>query len=262
MQNDFEIVNGDKEFKYKKEIVNKLGSIRHKDHFHKAYELYLLLQGDVDFQIEQNRYSLNPDDVLIIKPGQHHTAIVRSNRPYERIVVRFTSSDISSDLESQINNLPVVFNIRGLKSKASYSNLLDVWQNMSESCLLDALEFQTGLILCSLCSESELIHKSKSVSKELEKVISFIDKNLVSIHSEEDICKGLGKSASALRKLFIRNLNTSVMSYVRTKKCMLADEMLKSGLSPHQVAIDCGFKYYSTFYRDYIKTFGKSPMKH
>ncbi len=262
MSNNFEIIDGNRKFKYKRENVSAVGVVRYKDHYHMAYELFYLIQGDIDFQIEQERYSLNPDDVLLIRPGQHHNAIVRSSLPYERIVLRFNSSDLPETLERKLNTLPEVFNIRGLKSKTAYSLLLDISEHIAEDCLLTAMKSQTGIILCSLCSEAGLKREANYISKELEKAIRYIEENLADINSEEDLCKGLNKSSSALRKLFIRNLNTSVMSYVRTKKCMKADEMLSAGLSPKQVYRDCGFNYYSTFYRDYVKTYGKSPMSH
>ncbi len=262
MANNYEIIDGIRKFKYKRENVSTVGTVRYKDHYHTAYELFYLIQGDIDFQIEQERYSLNPDDVLLIRPGQHHNAIIRSNLPYERIVIRFNCSDISDDLEAQLNNLPEVFNIRDLESKKAYETLMKLKEHTIDSCLLTALRCQTGIILCNLCSEAGLKREANYISKELEKAIRFIEKNIANIHSEEDLCKGLNKSSSALRKLFIRNLNTSVMSYVRTKKCMMAHEMLKTGLSPKQVYRDCGFNYYSTFYRDYVKTYGRSPISH
>ena len=259
MVENFEIVEGSLKFKYQSENMNDR-YLRFRKHFHTEYELYYLINGDIEFQVEEERYIINPFDVLFIRPGQHHNAIVKSPTLYSRIVLRFSSSDISEELEKQLRTLPVVFNIKGQKSAKAFESLLDLKSSVIESCVVTALTCQMGVILCNLCSDIGKKKEAKFVSRDLEKAIRYIEENLKDIHSEEDLCNKLNKSPSAIRKLFTRNLNTSVMSYVRAKKCMKAHEMLKAGLSPKQVYRDCGFNYYSTFYRDYKKIYGKSPL--
>ena len=257
---NFDIVEGSLRFKYSTEENSERTSPKYRDHFHTEYELFYLMEGDVDFQIEQERYSVSNHDVLLIRPGQHHNVIFKSRTTYSRVVLRFNSSDITEALEKQVMNLPEVFNIRGLRSEEAYRTLISLRKTTIDACVSSAMKYQIGIILCSLCSEAAQKKEAKYISKDLEKAIQFIENNLASIHSEEDICKHINKSSSALRKLFVRNLNTPVMSYVRTKKCMKANELLKTGLSPKQIYRDCGFNYYSTFYRDYMRTYGKSPM--
>lgn len=46
------------------------------------------------------------------------------------------------------------------------------------------------------------------------------------------------------------------MSYVRTQKCILAQELLTRGEPATSCYLDCGFNDYSSFYRSYLKVFG------
>ena len=260
MDENFEIIDRTMKFKYRLDEINEIDKIGYRDHYHTEFELFYLIEGDIEFQIEQERYSINPHDVLLIRPGQHHNAIIRSTTPYARIVLRFSSTDITEALYNQIISLPEVFNIKGQNTEQAYKTLLDLQKNTTEKCITTALKYQLGIILCNLCSEVGSKKEAKYISKDLEKAIKFIEENLHNIHSEKDICSGINKSPSALRKLFIRNLNTPLMSYVRTKKCMKANELLKSGLPLKQIYRECGFNHYSTFYRDYLNTYGKSPQ--
>jgi len=51
------------------------------------------------------------------------------------------------------------------------------------------------------------------------------------------------------------------MSYVRTQKCILAKNLIDNGQLPTAVYTSCGFKDYSSFYRAYIKVFGRKPSE-
>ena len=74
-------------------------------HFHDFFECYLLLSGELSYQIESVSFALLPGDLLLIGPNQLHRPLFSSAMvPYERIVlwlsrafVERLSSD-SSDL--------------------------------------------------------------------------------------------------------------------------------------------------------------------
>lgn len=67
---------------------------RHKDihtspfpHYHKhdAYEIFLLLNGDACYYIEQSCYHISRGSMLVIQPGEYHRITLNNPNVYDRI---------------------------------------------------------------------------------------------------------------------------------------------------------------------------------
>lgn len=56
-------------------------------------------------------------------------------------------------------------------------------------------------------------------------------------------------------------MKVTLMKYIRSKKVIYGQYLIRQGTSPKEVAKKLSFKDYSTFYRDYVTTFGYSPNK-
>ena len=54
-------------------------------------------------------------------------------------------------------------------------------------------------------------------------------------------------------------LKCSLMKYIRSKKIVLAQQMIREGRKAVDVAEELSFNDYSTFYRSYLKVTGMSP---
>ena len=59
-----------------------------KFHSHECYEIYLFLEGDVKFIVENKTYSLEPYDVVIAKKHELHNISFIKATPYHRIVLQ------------------------------------------------------------------------------------------------------------------------------------------------------------------------------
>ncbi|MFQ7002991.1 MAG: AraC family ligand binding domain-containing protein [Ruthenibacterium lactatiformans] len=61
-------------------------------HHHDFYEIYLFLNGSVEYSIESRIYRLLPGDILLIGPMElHQPRIAKDHGPYERMVLWLTS---------------------------------------------------------------------------------------------------------------------------------------------------------------------------
>ena len=54
---------------------------------HEYYEILLFLEGDAKFVIEDRTYSLEPNDVVIIRKNELHCLLPNRAVPYSRIVI-------------------------------------------------------------------------------------------------------------------------------------------------------------------------------
>ncbi len=228
-------------------------------HYHSCYELLYFLRGGADYRIEQSRYTLRPHNLLVIKPGQYHTMLVTSPKRLDRIVIHFDDQSLSEGMRNALHAMSDVYCIPGTRLSEEIL-MVDTYQKDLESGLnKDILFNQLNIILAFLCNMEGMCQPADHIDHGAEQIISYIHSNLPTIHTLEDICQNVHMSRSTVQKLISDYLQTPVMSYVRTQRCILAKKLLQTGASATEVAMQCGFSDYSTFYRAYKNVFGIAP---
>lgn len=228
-------------------------------HFHTGYELLYFLRGDAEYQIQQNLYSLRAHSLLIIRPGEYHMMITRSSKRMDRIVIHFSEDDISPELRDSLSSLGNVYFIPGTRLSDEILRLDTYYQDLNSDLRLNAMISQLHIILSYLCNLVGMRQQPDQVDRGVEWIISYIHSNLSSIRTLDDICQNVHMSRSTVQNMISDYLQTPVMSYVRTQKCILAKTLLQKGHSATEVCVQCGFGDYSSFYRAYRKVYGSSP---
>ena len=56
-------------------------------------------------------------------------------------------------------------------------------------------------------------------------------------------------------------MGISLMKYIRQKRLLMARHLLEKGERPLSIYSKCGFSDYTTFYKAYVKYFGKAPSE-
>lgn len=228
-------------------------------HYHTCYELLYFLRGDADYHIEQSRYTLRPHSLLIIKPGEYHTMQVKSAKLLDRIVIHFTDNDLTPESREILHTMSNVYCIPGTRLSEEILQVDTYQQDLARGIPKTILANQLHIILAFLFNIEDMRQNADQVHDGAERIISYIHNNLSSIHSLEDICQNVHMSRSTVQNLISEYLQTPVMSYVRTQKCVMAKSLLQNGCSATEAALRCGFADYSSFYRAYKKVFGSSP---
>lgn len=77
--------------------------------------------------------------------------------------------------------------------------------------------------------------------------------------SLDDVSGHMRLSGSHICQEFQEYMKTTIMAFVRAKRVMYANSLLKKGQKPNDVYKDCGFADYSTFFRAYKRILGQSP---
>ena len=62
-----------------------------------------------------------------------------------------------------------------------------------------------------------------------------------------------------MRAIFKNEMGIGIMQYVRNKKVLLANRMIREGEKPTDIYLECGFSNYTSFYRAFYAYFGASP---
>ena len=228
-------------------------------HFHTNYEMLYFLRGDIRYHIENKVYQLKKHDLLFIKPGEHHYVKLISDEQYNRMVFRFPFHAVPKSLTKIYATKK---NIRNIKN----TRLSKIFQRIDQYAKdYDGEHLQ--LLFFSILNEILIVFanlKTKNsdeiiMDETLKDILAYIHENINNPLTIRHICKKFYLSRSKLYQLFKSNLQVPIASYIRSKKLIHAHHLILNGQDPSFVYKQCGFQYYSTFYRAYIKMFGFSP---
>ena len=255
----FDIRSGTDLYKHSIDEIPNTGDADYLPHKHsKSYELFYFVSGDADFNISGNFYEMRNGTLLLIKPGQVHNINFKSNKPYERIVIRFKEEDIDPKLAERLKETDNIYFVRNSQLSNEILRLDNHFSNIDNDWILFTFHNSLQVILSYVVnykpSESFYNH-----SEEIQSITNYIDDNLLNIQDIDSICKDLSISKSALCKKFTDAVGLPIMSFVRLKKAILARSLIEKGEKPTEVFNKCGFNDYATFYRTYKKFFKQEP---
>ena len=233
-------------------------------HAHKTNEIVYLVEGDISYVIENQRFRLSPGDIVLIPGNRYHYAAVEGNAPYERAVIDFPDTLVDPVLLQRVFPETRVYHTASLPQFREYYRRLDSYADIPNKG--DRERIATALLtelLCLLAGLSPTLAVSAGDRQDttVDAVLRYIDENLTTIRSMEEICHALFISPSHLCKAFHEVLSISPMKYLRQRRLHHAHDLLRSGERPTNLYLECGFRDYSSFYRAYRDYFGISPAE-
>ncbi|MBQ8203905.1 MAG: helix-turn-helix domain-containing protein [Clostridia bacterium] len=245
-------------------------------HYHNFYEVYYLLEGDVEYWIEGRTYSLHKGEILLIKPMEFHRPVIKDkNVPYERIVVWLDKAyleEISSDtpldscfdFSSERSRVIKPSVVKRTEITALLSELVKEYYSneyASKICAFGALvRFMAELNRISLSVHSD----TKATEVESPLVLGVLD--YIGEHYNEELSLDLLASRFFVSKYhlsheFSKATGTGVYRYILLKRLISARGLLLEGVSATQTATLCGFKDYTSFFKAFKAEYGISPRE-
>ena len=229
------------------------------DHVHPFYEMFYFMDGDIEYVVENRRYELKPNDLLIIRPGEHHSFRIRSESRYERMLVFFSDQDLPEAIAPDIKEKGSLFAIGDTELAGLFRRMDehvagypgDALSVLIKSCFME-------LITKLACLEREEI-QPQQVHSGISAIAEYINNNISLPMNIDDLCREFGVSRSYLSKAFTESFHEPPKQYIIRKKIILAQQLLSSGERPISVSERCGFADYSTFYRAYMRVTGIPP---
>lgn len=243
-------------------------------HAHRTYELFYFISGDCYYTVEGTDYPLVPGCFLLMRSGEAHTLHVRSGKTYERVTINFSPSVLPL-LGKEIHEL---FCDRPLgkrnlfistdENRAFFQGCMEricretKGENIEERIISNLMPILSELYHTKSTTDGNS-HPGSSAQGSSEivgKIIEYINTNLVTIQSLDELEKEFFFSKSYINRIFKESTGSSVWDYIVLKRLILSRSLLQNGKQASIVASECGFCDYSSFYRQFKQRFGISPL--
>ncbi|MFA7637269.1 MAG: AraC family transcriptional regulator [Monoglobales bacterium] len=239
-------------------------------HVHNDYEIYLFLKGDTKYIVEENVYSLDPGDIIIIRKNILHRAYHNSPAPYKRIVLNvdpeffhqsgcaeyekefiYKSENSSDKIDSEIVHSSGIYDafMRLKKYSEDFSRL--------ESAIVKAIITEILYLINNVKSYSE----ADKSNPQLKELIKYLNLHFTEEITLDELEKKFFISKYHICHIFPKATGLTVHQYILRKRFAYAGELIKLGKSLAEAAALAGFNNYSSFYRAYIREYGTAPGK-
>ena len=240
-------------------------------HNHEEYEILLFLEGDARYVVEENSYTLEPGDIMLIRKHEMHRIYHNHSVRYRRIILmispEFFVENHCQEYETQfIKSSPG----KGNKIAADLvrsSGLLDAFERYkkySEECVAGE---ETPILKAAIIEILYLVNKIAGFSaadltnSPMKPVMLYLNN-----HYSEDISLDMLAEKFYMSKFYIcrcfRNATgLTIHEYIRRKRLTKVRELKNTGKSISEAALEAGFHDYSSFYRAYVKEYGNQPRK-
>lgn len=242
-------------------------------HMHDSYELYLFLNGNADYYIEQHCYRLKRGDLLLINSQEIHRVVSGEGTPYERIATHFypevvrnyctRQTDLLSCFEKRKN---AERNLISLPPYAleQYLALADRLHSAvaSESYGHDILAYTyllQMLVLANTCFRDSTVMPEDLMPQLSYRIMSYINEHLTAGLSIQALADHFYMNRSYMSRKFHEQTGCSIREYIILKRVSLAKSLLKQGRPVSDVCELSGFHDYSNFIRTFKKYAGVSP---
>lgn len=235
-------------------------------HTHDDYEIYLFLEGDTKYIVEEKVYSLTPGDIIVIRKHEMHRAFHNSVTPYHRFVLmvspKFFQEYRCAEYETQFINTGADNKISAKIARST--GLYDAFMRLKKYSK-DFSRTYTPVCASAIVEILYLISNIRSFEvsdtshQQLKSVIAFLNNHYTDSISLDDLEKQFFISKYHLCRLFHQNTGLTIHQYLTRKRLTLAGELTSDGKSLSEAAILAGFGDYSSFYRAYKKEYGQKP---
>lgn len=243
-------------------------------HTHDFLEIFCFLDGDANYIVEGNNYSLSKGDILIMRTTEAHRLQINTLHPYERISLHF-KPELLNRFDPEHNLLrPFYDRPLGMGNRyeprdfrdASYANYLEKAVSCDTNDQMVKLTLIANLFGFLIELNNAYMRKPQIAAYNIAdnlilSIIDFINRHLFDDISLQTICSTFFISQTQANKLFRAATGSSIWNYILIKRLHNARAGIVGGKDIHTVCQECGFKDYSAFYRAYKKKFGCTPKE-
>lgn len=253
----------------------------HKLHIHQNYELYYFLEGEADYIVKNGYYTLAPGDLMLIKPGEMHSLVLKKPCFYKRFYMVIPNNIFSHHITNPLS--PLLRRTGGasarlMLSPESSEQIKDMLFDIVNVCRAEPagngdlthtkIYAKMLQLLCTLsekCTSVQIAGEhinTSALPAPIKTVMPYIENNIARISSVGEIADAIHVSAPYLSAVFRKHIGVPLVSYLQARKIALAKQLLEEGRSVTYACYESGFSDCSYFIRIFKKHIGMTPLQY
>ncbi len=235
-------------------------------HYHAAYEIYILKDGERTVAIDGMEYITKAKDAVLFCSNIQHRS--KGNTPFSGICIHFSERYLDlyftpkakKQLMQCFKHKVIGLNDYDLEV---IQNIADEFTENEENNFL-TLAFVLNIL--NHCAKTQDVGTSADREKKLKKsqrIIEYTDENYISIKRVSDITELFGVSENYVFQVFRKTYAMTPKQYINKLKIKNACHRLKySDKTIKAIAYDCGFDSYEHFICVFKKIVGTTPSEY
>ncbi|MBR2870886.1 MAG: helix-turn-helix transcriptional regulator [Clostridia bacterium] len=245
---------------YNHSTITNAEKTRFSLHSHNHYEIILFLKGNATHVVEDRKYKLSNNDLIIIRPPTYHFIQIDHKCDYERVDIIFSERASKKHIIDQVVNQMEVVNISSNPIALDiFSKLTFYKQQLSEKAFSEVAVLLVRELFYNLSLFKDNVKTPTALSPTLSQALNYINENLTTVKSIQEIASSVFVTPSYLFRMFKDELKTSPKQYILEKRLLLAQNLILMGKPATSVCEQSGFNDYSTFYKNFVRYFGHKP---
>ena len=245
----------------------KDGGYRREKHWHRSVEIFLILEGELKFYINNVPLSLKARDFVIVNSNEIHS--IEAPEPNRTIVVQIPMNCFSDYVEK--NDYAVFARQEEAENRRLVlliEEMYRIYQEKGFACELKVramfYELLYFLITEFMTVEEDrgTIHQKRHLDK-LSEITEYIKKNYSRQLTLIQVAGKFGFTPTYLSRMFSRYANVSYKTYLLNLRTEYGRrEMLNSEAGLNEVALNNGFPNGRAFAKAFEKRYGCLPSEY
>lgn len=242
-------------------------------HFHEFDKIVLLIDGRVEYALENVRYELRPWSVLLVKHHTIHRAEIDKSLPYERVIIyldgkyferampqaRLMDCFTTADKTGRHLLLPDAEQQETLRGAIAAYEQAAGDEGFGAQALRDTIIIQLLIQIGRMSASAP--DTGARYDPKIQQTLSYINENLNAELTVDTLAERVFLSKYHFMRLFKAQTGSTVHAYIRQKRLLYAARLIREGADVYRAAADSGFGDYSAFHRAFRESFGTSPGK-
>lgn len=243
------------------------GNYNRAKHWHRSVEIFLVLEGSLEFFIDNTSIPLEAADFVIVNPNEIHS--IKAPNPNTTIVVQIPLSCFSGYLEEEDY---AVFSKQSREDNGILTELIarmyETYQDkkFGYELKVKGLFYEMLYILITRFMKAEedqgSIRQKRNLDR-LSRITSYMKKNYNQDITLEGVADEFGFSPTYLSRMFKRYADVSYKAYLLDLRTEYSfREMMNTDHSLSQVAVNNGFPNSRAFAKAFVKRYGCLPSEY
>lgn len=246
-------------------------------HYDVELSLIYFIHGIGEIKIEGKKYTIEDNDLILLKPSELYHCTVKDGTYHERLVLYFGGDLLGSFKESGKGFLEAFYDRPdGFENKIPAKI---VKENNIDLEIMELLKVVKGngdvSKILSVCKTVEILAKIRTVilgSAEkqtapsvedplISKIIGYINQNFSKDISLEEIAKEFFVDKYYISHLFKEKVGVTLWNYVIFRRLTAFNDLIRANTSIEDACFRVGFQNYSNFLRLYKKHMQMTPTE-